>query len=295
MNRYDRLMHRISIGENILIDGATGTEIEQRGVPQLNNAWNGGGALSHPEILRTVHMDYIREGAEIVISNTFATHRHALRDAGVEDQFEALNRCGVELAIEARELMQTPDVLVAGGMSYWAWSGNWQDSERLRPAAEEQALILARAGADFLMLEMMVDIDRMLVTLEAAQLSSLPVWVGLSCVPDASGNMMLKRGEPLADALRALQDKNVAFLNIMHTEVEDIEACLDIVDHHWAGPIGVYAHSASWSGQVGQFDVTIPPEDYTAFAESWLSRGVKVVGGCCGLGVDHIKSLKTLF
>ncbi len=95
MGGYDRLMDRIANGERILIDGATGTEIERRGVPQLENAWNGGGALSHPDVLRSVHEDDIREGAEIVISNTFATHRHALRDAGVEHQFETLNTANV--------------------------------------------------------------------------------------------------------------------------------------------------------------------------------------------------------
>ena len=108
MNRYERLMDSIRAGGTVLIDGATGTEVERRGVPQLENAWNGGGALSHPDVLRSVHEDYIREGAEIVISNSFATHRHALRDAGVEDDFEALNRRGVELAIEARERARAP-------------------------------------------------------------------------------------------------------------------------------------------------------------------------------------------
>ena len=55
MNRYQQLIDRIGAGEKILIDGATGTEIEHRGVPQLENAWNGGGALSHPDIVRQVH------------------------------------------------------------------------------------------------------------------------------------------------------------------------------------------------------------------------------------------------
>ena len=47
MSRYSTLMGRIEAGEQVFIDGATGTEIERRGVPQLDNAWNGGGALSH--------------------------------------------------------------------------------------------------------------------------------------------------------------------------------------------------------------------------------------------------------
>ncbi len=294
MGGYDRLMDRIANGERILIDGATGTEIERRGVPQLENAWNGGGALSHPDVLRSVHQDYIREGAEIVISNTFATHRHALRDAGVEHQFEAFNRRGVELAMEARERMQAPDVLVAGGISYWSWSGNWPSPAGLMTSTEEEASIMAEAGADLLMLEMMVDIDRMLVTLDAAQASGLPVWVGLSCKPDGSDAMTLLRGGLLAEALEAIKGKNVPLVSIMHTEVEHIDACLDIVADRWSGPVGVYAHSARWVGDVCDFNVTISPEDYAANARSWLERGVRVIGGCCGMGVDHIKALKRL-
>ena len=294
MGRYERLMDRIANGERILIDGATGTEIERRGVPQLENAWNGGGALSHPDVLRSVHEDYIREGAEIVISNTFATHRHALRDAGVEDQFEMLNRRGVELAIEARERMHAPDVLVSGGISYWSWSGNWPAPADLVTSTEEEASIMAQAGADLLMLEMMVDIDCMLVTLEAARASGLPVWVGLSCEPDQAGAMTLLRGGLLAEALDALMGKNVPLVSIMHTEVDHIDACLGIVADHWSGPVGAYAHSARWVGDTCYYDVTISPEDYASHARSWLEQGVQVIGGCCGLGVDHIKALKRL-
>ncbi len=292
MNRYDRLMNRIAAGERILIDGATGTEIERRGVPQLDNAWNGGGALSHPTVLRTVHEDYIREGSEIVISNTFATHRHALRDAGSEHQFEVLNRRGVELAIEARERMLAPDVLVAAGISYWSWTGNWLAPESIRSGAEKQVRILAEAGADLLILEMMVDIDSMSVMLEAAQTSGIPVWVGLSCAPDGAGAMALMRGGSLAEALDFLSDRNVPLVSIMHTQVEYVDACLEVVRSKWIGPVGVYAHSAEWDGHVCLFDSTISPQEYASHARSWVTGGVQVVGGCCGLGVAHIEALR---
>ena len=72
-------------------------------MPQIDNAWNGGGALSHPQILREVHEDCLQIGAEIIISNNFATHYYALRDAGETERFEDYNRRGVELAIESRE------------------------------------------------------------------------------------------------------------------------------------------------------------------------------------------------
>ena len=232
MTRYDRILDRLRRGERIVIDGATGTELERRGVPQLDNAWNGGGALSHPDITRTIHEDYIRAGAEIIISNTFATSRHALRDAGVEHDFEDYNRRGIELAQEARDHLQEPDVLVAGGVAYWSWTGNHPPLDDLRAGVTEQAAIMARAGADLLMLEMMVEIDRMLVTLEAAQTSGLPVWAGFTCEPGASGQMCLLNGEPLTAALDAIAGRNVALVSIMHTEVDHIDACLDILEEH---------------------------------------------------------------
>ena len=56
MNPYQKLLSRIEAGETILLDGGTGTEVERRGVPQLDHAWNGGCALSHPDILKQIHI-----------------------------------------------------------------------------------------------------------------------------------------------------------------------------------------------------------------------------------------------
>jgi len=294
MNRYENLMARMRTGETIVIDGATGTEVERRGVPQLKNAWNGGGALSHPDIVRGIHEDYIGHGAEIVISNTFATHRHALHDAGVDDRFEDYNRRGVELAIEARDNLGKPDVLVAGGMSFWSWIDNPPPLDVLRRDAAEQAAIMADAGADLLMLEMMVAIDRMLVLLEAGQKTGLPVWVGLSCEPGDDGVMRLLEGEPLIAALEALDGWGVPLLNIMHTEVRDIDACLDIVDDHWNGLVGVYAHTGDYRDSKWIFDGIISPEDYAGAARGWVDRGINLIGGCCGIWPDHIAAVKAV-
>ena len=186
MDRYSSLMKRAKDGECILIDGATGTEVERRGVPQHKNAWNGAAALSHPEILRQIHEDYINLGAEIVISNTFSTNKHALSDAEQGHNFEALNERAVKLAVEAREHLNKDNVLVAGGISYWTWTDNKPSLDELNSSITQQAKIMANAGADLIMLEMMADIEQMMTTLKAAQASGLPIWVGLSCEPDQS-------------------------------------------------------------------------------------------------------------
>lgn len=294
MNPYAAFMQRLRNGERLLIDGATGTEIERRGVPMVDNAWNGGGALTHPDIVRQVHEDYIRQGAQIVISNTFSTSRYVLKDAGLEEHFEMLNRRGVELAREARENTNAPHVLVAGGITHWSFTRRIPSYDELSVNVEEQSAIMAAAGADIIMLEMMADIEYMLILLTAAQKSGLPVAVGFSCQVDEQGVVRLLDGPKLSEGIAAIEGKGVPFVNIMHTEVEYVDACLAVLQECWSGPVGVYAHSGEFIAPNWIFDNTISPEDYTAAAKGWLQRGAQLVGGCCGIGIEHISMLKDI-
>ena len=129
--RYQAIWDRICRGERILMDGATGTECERRGVPQVVNTWNSGAALSHPEIVRTIHEEYIECGAEIIITNTFSSSRHCLRSAGIEDRFEALTNAAVRLANEARSASGQSGLLVAGGITHWIWTKDIPSIEEL--------------------------------------------------------------------------------------------------------------------------------------------------------------------
>ena len=294
MNRYQVLVKHLQNGDRILIDGATGTEIESRGVPMVDNAWNGGGTLTHPDIVRQVHEDYIKSGAQIVISNTFSTSRHVLSDAGLEEHYEFLNRRSVELAIEARDNLGARDVLVVGGITHWSFTDQVPPLDQLKANTKEQALIMAQAGADLIILEMMADIERTLVMLEAAQKTGLPVWVGFSCRLDESGVPVLLDGPRLSDGVMAIKDQGVLVVTIMHTEVDYIDACLKVLKSCWEGPVGVYAHSGKFVAPNWIFDGVISPKDYAQAAKSWLEQGVQIVGGCCGIGVDHIKVLKNL-
>ncbi|MER0239836.1 homocysteine S-methyltransferase family protein [Fulvimarina sp. MAC8] len=302
MKRYEELMARISAGETILIDGGTGTEIEGRGVPQLPGAWNGGGTLSHPNIVRSIHEEYICHGAEIVIANTFAATHHALTDAGEAGRFADYNRRAIELAVEARDRMDAPGVAIAGGVSYWSWTYRHPPLERLERSVAVQTAIMRDAGADLLMLEMMVGVSRMQTTLRGARESGLPIWVGLSCDAAADGTMRLMGdrglslgepdGEPLADALSILATENVPLVSIMHTDVRHIDACLDVTDKYWNGPVGVYAHAAVYHEGRWLYENAISTEDYANASERWVRRGVQIIGGCCGIRPDHIEVLR---
>jgi homocysteine S-methyltransferase len=292
-DRYESLFARVKNGERILIDGATGTECERRGVPQVMNTWNSGAALSHPDILRSIHEDYIECGAEIIITNTFSSSRHAMRSANIEDRFEALTNAAIHLAREARENKCKPEVLIAGGITHWIWTEDKPSLEELEANSREQAILMAKGGCDLIMLEMLIDIDRLLACIDGAVASDLPVWAGISLEPK-NGEMCLLNGESLEDTLDAIKGKNIPLLNIMHSEVDHIDAALDIVQGNWDGAIGVYAHTCKFSDDDVRaiFDDTISPEDYAKAAQRWLDRGVQVIGGCCGVRKEHICALQ---
>ena len=303
MNRYQDLILRAKKGETILMDGATGTECERRGVPQLKNAWNGGAALSHPEILIGVHKDYIKSGSEIIISNTFANTKHALEDAGQSENFEKYNLEGVRLAIEARKNL-SENVLVAGGISYWTWTGRKPSLKELRSSVEIQAKIMESYGADFLILEMMVDIEQMTVTIEATKKTKLPLWVGLTCSIDKQENIFLgekldknKVGDSLESAVRVIENIGVDVICIMHTKIEDTLICLKELKTLWKGLVGVYPNSSSYNNSNNinstewAFEQVIHKEKFIEYAKAWNDFGVDFVGGCCGINVEHIKEL----
>ncbi|MEM1288128.1 MAG: homocysteine S-methyltransferase family protein [Pseudomonadota bacterium] len=305
MDRYRAAVERMRGGQVILIDGGTGTEVERRGVPQLQNAWNSGGTLSHPDIVRDVHNDYIHCGAEIVIGNTFATSLNLVEDAGVPELFEAYNRRAIELACEARDAHNQSQVLVAGSISHWSFS-DWRPSlAELHDGAKQQALIMKNAGADLIMLEMMIDVPSMVSVLEGATTSGLPVWAGLSCAPDREGRMCLQAGEAdangtvqagqsgtLEEAIETLIDRDLELINIMHTDVQHIHACLDVLEKQWEGLVGVYAHSGKFLDGQWRFEDTISSDDYASMSKEWLARGVNLIGGCCGIRPEHIGALR---
>ena len=174
------LKERLERREIIVIDGGIGTEIQRRGVPMDNDAWCGVANKSHPEIVLQTHMDYIRAGAQVVTANTFGTARHVLEPAGLGDEVEAINRKAVELAREARDEAADGQVWVAGSMSSMPPLTKRVKTPRgdaVKASYNEQAQILAGAGVDLIVTEMMVDVENASLVMAAAVATGLPVWM----------------------------------------------------------------------------------------------------------------------
>jgi S-methylmethionine-dependent homocysteine/selenocysteine methylase len=79
---------------------------------------------------------------------------------------------------------------------------------------------------------------------------------------------------------------------VMHSEVETMAPALSIVLARWPGPVMAYAHSGHFVMPDWQFADVISPEDYLAAAEQWVAMGAQIIGGCCGIGPEHIRMLK---
>jgi len=301
MGRYARLIERARAGEPIVIDGATGTECLRRGAPALPNGWSGGAALSHPDVVRQVHSEYIAIGADLVASNTFATGRNVLDDAGVGGDFEAYNRRAVELALEARTAAgaAADHVVVAGGISNWSFSGDRPALAALHDNTIEQAQILQDAGAEMLSLEMMVDIPRMTATLDAVSTVDLPVWVGFTVGPEPGHDIELlgpeielTEGGRLVDAVDIAKGYDrVDAMCLMHTDVRLTEPSLADIRTRWDGPLGAYAHASQGVAGDMIFEGAISPAEYTAYIPVWQQAGATMIGGCCGIGPTHLRAV----
>ena len=290
------LEERISRGEVILLDGATGTELERRGVPMDRAAWSAAALVTHPDTIRQVHDDYIRAGADIITSNSFSTARHQLEPAGLGDRFRELNQRAISLAREARDsAASNRSIYVAASLSSIHF-----EREYIVPLAEaeanfrEQAEALAEAGPDLIMMEMMWDIDYSSAAVRAAVATGLPVWIGFTARMEDQTVMLFskKYTGTLESALDPILSLGGSLVSVMHTESEHVAAALSVVKRHWTGPLGAYGHSGRFVMPQWQFNDVIWPEDYLTQAEKWVAMGAQIVGGCCGIGPAHIQMLK---
>ncbi len=287
---------QFSRGQILLLDGATGTELQKRGVPMNHAVWSATATLTHPEILRQIHLDYIEAGAQLIIANTFSTSRHLLSQAGMEKDFVRLNRRAVQIAREAREVSAQSGVLVAASISPENFVFNPPPVSLAKDFFAEQSEIYAKAGADLIMLEMMREVEYTQAALDAARSCGLPVWVGLSCQVDPVGEVRMWGGRTTLEQVVQNLDlaKEETLISIMHTLTENIEPSLEVLKRNWDGYTGVYAHSGKFMMPDWQFIDMISPADYAATARGWLDLGVQMVGGCCGIGPDHIRELRSM-
>jgi S-methylmethionine-dependent homocysteine/selenocysteine methylase len=287
---------KLEANEIVLIDGATGTELERRGVPMNEVVWSGAAVLSHPDVVRETHEEYIRAGAQVIITNTFGSTRQMLEPAGFGDQVETVHRNAVALSRKARENLSRPDVAIAGSIS--TEPPRFDPNAFLSPGKEleayrEAAGLLVESGVDLIALEMIVEMEHGARAIQAAQETNLPVWLGVSCRKAEDGRIM-SFDHPdieLVSILDAHIPSGPAMVNIMHSEIAAIPEAIEMVRERWNGPIGVYPESGYFTQPHWNWVDVITPDDLVIEALGWVSAGVRLLGGCCGTSPDHIRAL----
>ena len=295
----DKLRHN----DFVRLDGATGTELERRGVPMDADAWCGPSVAEHGDVIRNVHKEYLNIGCDVITANTFANGPSMLRAAGQEQNHSFLIDRAVAIAREATvECGREHTSAVAGSMSHMipVMAGTDAVDPTLGDVppgfeadCEQHALALLAADVDMILLEMMYHPGRAAIAASAACATGLPVWFGLSIREGSDGGPVLfdqHAERPISDIFHLI-DARVEAVSIMHSRADLIEPAIAEIRSHWSGPMAVYPDSGHFEMPSWNFNDVMEPPVFADYAQRWRDLGCLAIGGCCGLGPSHIKLL----
>jgi S-methylmethionine-dependent homocysteine/selenocysteine methylase len=304
--RYKKFLEVLRSGETILLDGATGSELENRGI-KMDNSWCATASLEF-DILKQIHKDYINAGAKIITTNTYASNRMILEVAGVEDKFEEINLAAINAAIQAREECGRDDVLVAGSLSHQIpYEDAFRSQEEkdkyikkltpeyFRKSFDELAFFLADNGCDFILLELMYRPDRIDIIFDSASKVGLPVWAGFSS-RNKDGLIALTTDYEYSfkKMISNVKHHKLDAVGIMHCDIDVIEESIKELKEIYDLPIMAYPEVAVFNFPRYDMSNVIQPNDYLVEAKKWKDAGAQIIGGCCGTTVEHIKLLNEL-
>lgn len=302
---YDKAMNRLRNGSVLLLDGGVSTELQRRGVPMAEGLWSGRVALDHKQAVVDMHRAYIDAGADIITTNTYASSRLMLEPAGLGAETEEINRRSIDAALTARELSGARDVLVAGSLSH-AIPEQVRGESRpveddlgdavLAAAFQEMTSILSEGGVDLILLEMMSKPNRMASLFQAVSGIALPVWCGLSAKRSVAGELVAAHDArvPFGENVDRAASCDFDAWGIMHSSGELIDDALAMLRGSQDRLLMAYPDSGYMEMPNWQFVDTMTPEKFAQFAEAWIASGVQIVGGCCGLGPEHITAIRHL-
>jgi S-methylmethionine-dependent homocysteine/selenocysteine methylase len=315
MSDYASLKERLQNREVIILDGAVGTQLQSMGVPIGTDAWAAVALDSHPSTVRHMHERYIEAGVDIITVNTYSSARQNLERAGLGDKVRELNLRAVMLASDARDKKaKDRPVLIAGSVSNyglragaeplwtrWPAAQRWSETTDAQAQANlrEQAEILAEAGVDFILAEATGSTTQRQWVIEACAATGLPVWMGLRCRVETEGGDPLVgylSDEPLGQRLGEIAALSGEVMTVFHSTIEATDAALPLVKEAWQGPIAVYPE-ADRPDYVQRYkdhniDTPVTPDEFVAWGQGCVAKGVQIIGGCCGIELDYIRPLR---
>ena len=271
----------------LITDGAWGTQLLALGLAPgaLPDAWN----LERPDLVESVARAYVEAGSQVILTNTFRSNRITLLEAGLAGQLTAINRAGVE--ISKRAAAGKALVFASIGPTGKLLMNGEVGRGEVAAAFAAQAVALAEAGADALLVETMSDIEEAGIALNAAQSTGLPVIVSfafdsgknkdrtmMGVTPEAAAHAMESAG---ADAVGANCGAGIErFVPVCQRLAT---AC--------SLPIWIKANAGLPEMQEGSVVYSTPAGVFASYLPSLVEAGASFIGGCCGTTPEFIRAL----
>jgi len=283
----------------ILLDGGMGQELINRKASGQGVLWSAKALFDHPEAVVAIHEDYIRAGADVITTNSYACIRNNFEPEGLADRLGEMNRLSAELAQRARDQVGKT-VLIAGSMGPQNGSyrpdlvGSYEETEGLY---REQAEFLA-PHVDFFICETLSCLVEAKAAATAAVATGKPVWLSWSI--EDSGTPNLRSGESIREAWQDIAGSGVSAVLLNCSPPEAITQALPGLVSICDLPVGAYANAFTPIPEKWDFhgDQSIPPsrvdvtpDAYAKHAANWKAGGARIIGGCCEVGPAHIASL----
>ncbi len=307
MRRTDNILERIAKQGVVLGDGGYLLELERRGWVDSGSGrekvgtGKGSGqftpevAVEHPDALRELHREFLNAGSQVLQALTFFGTREKLNRAGFGEQTESINAAAVRVARE----VAGDNALVAGSVSrtqLFEREGR-SAAGHVRALISEQVRLLADAGVGFLILETFFHLEEMLIAIECARASGLPIVATMTFRPKLSE---CSDGHSPADCAQAMVDAGAAVVGV-NCEQEPARILAITREMRKAVSVPIAAQPAAFRTtdttpcftKLPQFPdemeaIQLPRSSFEHFAAGAKSEGIQFLGGCCGCNAAYI-------
>ena len=267
----------------LILDGATGTELQKHGYAGDVSAeqWT----LAHPDIIREIQRGYVAAGSRVLYTPTFGANRQKLEERGIFNRTADFNRRLAALSREAAD----GRAWIAGDLAptglFLAPLGE-ASFEDLVDIYTEQAAGLEEAGVDLFVIETMMTLsDARAAVLAVRSVSDKPIFVSFTC--DESGRSL--SGTDVTAALTVLQGMGISAFGLnCSTGPEQMLVQLRRLHEYARVPLIAKPNAGMPITVGGKTVYDCTPEDFTAYVPAMLEAGVAVFGGCCGTTAAHI-------
>jgi S-methylmethionine-dependent homocysteine/selenocysteine methylase len=286
-----------------LLDGGMGRQLSRMGAPFRLPEWSALALIQAPEYVRRAHDAFVASGADVVTTNSYGLVPHMIGKSRFASEGAALASLAGQLARESAWAGQRR-VSVAGSLPPTTPSYRPNLFEPVRASETLRVLVEAMTPfVDLWLIETQSSTREALTAFEIAKSTKLPVWVSYTLRDEVSwrGPAQLRSGELVEDAVQVTLEAGAAAVLFNCSQPEVMAAAVRAAQPAADGGrrIGVYANAfvpeppgdEPYAG-ISELRVDLTPARYLALVQEWIGLGASIVGGCCGIGPEHIAALR---